>query len=164
MRPKELAADITTTYEVITHLLEHIDCEYLLLLQPTSPLRTSHHIDEALIQLKKSDSVVSVVKVEHPVEWSNELTINNCMDNFYQGAKRNLRSQDLPVRFRINGAIYAVKVKQFLKEKSFIFKNGSYAYEMDEISSIDIDNEQQFLLALINKIGIDEVVSKLNTV
>jgi CMP-N,N'-diacetyllegionaminic acid synthase len=67
-RPRELAADETPMREVIDHVLRELeDCDVLVLLQPTSPLRRAEHIDDAVELLLQSgaDSVVSVVEVPH---------------------------------------------------------------------------------------------------
>jgi len=67
-RPPELAADDTPMRSVLDHALAELGPpEVLVLLQPTSPLRRSEHIDEAVRLLLESsaDSVVSVVEVPH---------------------------------------------------------------------------------------------------
>ena len=72
-RPSELAQDNSLTIDTIFHFISHsppkvYDQDILVLLQPTSPLRTEKHIDEAikLFRSKQCDSVVSVTQPEHP--------------------------------------------------------------------------------------------------
>ena len=60
---------------------------------------------------------------------------------------KNLRSQDLPKYYRLNGAIYIVKTDRFLKEKSVYFSENIFAYIMDTEQSVDIDNRIDFELA-----------------
>ena len=164
LRPDNLASDEATTIDVVLDLLSRISekYKYIALLQPTSPLRTYQHIDESVEQLGDKDSVVSVVKTEHPLEWCNTLPSDKNLDNFIDDSVRNKRSQDLPDRYRINGAIYIVKTDVLLRVKSFLLEKGAVAYVMDRYSSIDIDHKQDFIIALMNFIGLDEAIVKLS--
>lgn len=164
LRPDSLATDESTTIDVVVDLVSKLSnkYKYIALLQPTSPLRTSQHIDESFKQLGDKDAVVSVVKTEHPIEWCNTLSSNKNLDNFINGTVRNKRSQDLPERYRINGAIYIIKTDILLREKTFLLEKGAVAYIMDRDVSIDIDQKQDFIIALMNFIGIDEALVKLN--
>lgn len=150
-RPKELASDTATTFDAIKHSIESLDdkYEYTILLQPTSPLRNSKHIDEAieLMEKKNADAVISVCEMDHSPLWSNTLPANFDMSNFIREEVKNTRSQDLPKYYRLNGAIYICRTDRLLKEKSFFIKNNIYAYKMDRKSSIDIDEEIDFIIA-----------------
>lgn len=153
-RPPELALDNTCTMDVILNMLEAIEEEgesydYLILLQPTSPLRNVQHIDEAIEVLfsKSAYSVVSVSAIDHPIEWTNVLSDDLAMDNFLLESTKGKRSQDFEVRYRINGAIYLCLIKKILAEKSLITQKKSYAYIMDKLSSVDIDDHLDFLVA-----------------
>src|SRR5581483_2688930 len=67
-RPAELAPDDTPMTEVVLHALRELsDCEFVVVLQPTSPLRQPEHIDAAVEQLRTTgaDTVVSVTRVPH---------------------------------------------------------------------------------------------------
>lgn len=149
-RPNELAQDDSTTIDVIIHTLKsiHGSFDYIVLLQPTSPLRKSTQIDEAIELLlnKKADEVISVSLVEHPVQWSNTLSSNLKMDNFIQKIHVS-RSQDLENFYRLNGAIYVVSVPRIKKEKSLFLSKNCYAFIMDRLSSIDIDEKIDFITA-----------------
>jgi CMP-N,N'-diacetyllegionaminic acid synthase len=68
VRPRELADDETPMRDVVVHALSELrDCDVLVLLQPTSPLRRAEHVDGAVELLLESgaDSVISVVEVPH---------------------------------------------------------------------------------------------------
>jgi CMP-N,N'-diacetyllegionaminic acid synthase len=164
LRPDSLSSDESTTIDVVVDLVSKLSekYNYIALLQPTSPLRTSQHIDDSFEQLGDKDAVVSVVKTEHPIEWCNTLSSNKNLDNFINGTVRNKRSQDLPERYRINGAIYIVKTDVLLREETFLLEKGAVAYIMERDVSIDIDEKQDFIIALMNFIGIDEALIKLN--
>ena len=126
-----------------------------MLLQPTSPLRTSKHISEAisLLKEKNADSVVSVCPVEHSPLWSNTLDETLSMDSFIDDAIKTSRSQDLPEYYRLNGALYLTSVSRYLDEGVLLLSSNGYAYVMDSKSSIDIDEELDFLFAetILNK-------------
>jgi len=150
-RPVELSEDHTSTFDAIKHTIEKIEEKYdfICLLQPTSPLRHSNHIDEALELLieKKSDAIISVSEMNENPHWSNTLNEDNDMSKFLKPEIKNKRSQDLKTFYHINGAIYICKTDMLLAQKTFFIKSNIYAYIMDRESSIDIDNEFDFLLA-----------------
>jgi len=150
-RPDYLATDEAKTVDVVMYHLNQIffQPDFIILLQPTSPLRTSKHIDEAIEYLynKNADAVISVCEIDHPVEWCNILPEDGSLANFIQKEFLNLRSQDLPKRYKINGALYIIKTEKFLKEKTFFLQENIYAYIMDKFSSIDIDDEFDFRFA-----------------
>jgi len=141
-RPAELASDSSTTFDSIKHTIDSFEkYHYIVLLQPTSPLRTSKHIDEAieLLLKKNADSIVSVCETDHSPLLSNTLPADCNMSNFLKDSVQNKRSQDLEIHYRLNGAIYVCKTNKLLDEKKFILKNNTFAYKMDRDVSIDID-------------------------
>ena len=145
MRPEELSSDTASSVEVVEHVVDVLYkqgeyYDYILLLQPTSPLRDSYHIDKAieLLKTKQSKGVVSFCRISHPVEWAyfikSDLIINHS-DN-----KKESKNQNFPERYIPNGAIYIVNMSDFLKERSFFLSSLCHAYIMDQESSVDIDN------------------------
>ena len=154
-RPDELAKDTSTSFDAVKHTLDNLEeYDYVVLLQPTSPLRTSKHIDEAveLLLNKKADAVVSVCEMDHSPLWSNTLDDSLSMQGFLRQEVINSRSQDLKKYYRLNGAIYICKVDKLLEEKTFMLKMNIFAYKMSRESSIDIDEAIDFKIAevLIN--------------
>ena len=150
VRPPELASDTATTFDAIEHTIKSLEkYDYVVLLQPTSPLRESKHIDEAieLLETKDADAVVSVCKMEHSPLWSNTLDETLSMKDFLRDEVLNKRSQDLEKYYRLNGAIYVCKTERLLEEKSLFLKDNIFAYVMDRESSVDIDEEIDFKLA-----------------
>ena len=149
-RPSALATDKATTFDTIKHALENTGkYDYLLLLQPTSPLRDAKHIKESIEMLeeKNADAIIGVSEVEHSPLWSNTLEKDNSMHNFIKEKLKNIRSQDLEKYFRVNGAIYLCKIDRLIQEKSFFLSANIYAYKMKNMDSIDIDEEIDFDLA-----------------
>lgn len=149
-RPDALASDIATTFDAIKHAVDNYpEYDYVVLLQPTSPLRNAGHIDAAveLLLEKNADAVVSVCEMDHSPLWSNTLPENNDMSDFLRDEIKNRRSQDLPPYYRLNGAIYICKTEKLLEEKTFFLKNNIFAYKMDKLHSVDIDEKVDFLFA-----------------
>lgn len=151
-RPTGLASDTATTFSVVEHVIsntQHYD--YIVLLQPTSPLRNETHVDEAIEFLlrKSADSVVSVCEVDHSPLWSNTLSENCSMSNFIPGSLFDKRSQDLDTYYRLNGAIYICDTSRLIKEKGFFLKENIFAYKMNKNCSIDIDEEIDLEIARV---------------
>ena len=163
-RPQELACDTSSTIDAIKHAIEVIGNEYdfTVLLQPTSPLRTSKHIDEAIkfLEDKKAEAVISVCENEHPPLWSNTLPDDLSMKTFLRKDIINKRSQDLPKYYRLNGAIYICKTSKLLEKNTFFLDDNIYAYVMDRKSSIDIDDKLDLLYAyvIINEEKLDKLL------
>ena len=149
-RPPELASDLSTTFEAIEHVINSTKkYDYIVLLQPTSPLRTAVNIDEAieLLETKNADAIVSVSETEHSPLWCNILPEDGSMKGFLKSELKNVRSQDLPVFYRLNGAIYIIKCENLLDEKTFMIDENIFSYVMSASASIDIDSELDFKLA-----------------
>ncbi|MDF1874442.1 acylneuraminate cytidylyltransferase family protein [Sulfurimonas sp. SAG-AH-194-I05] len=149
-RPRSLATDTSTTFDAVKHLIENApSCDYIVLLQATSPLRTTQDINAAIELLleKKADAVVSVCEMDHSPLWANTLSENASMEGFLSQDVLNKRSQDLDTFYRINGAIYICDTQKFLKEKTFFLRENTFAYKMNRESSIDIDEKIDFKIA-----------------
>ena len=153
MRPNYLASDTASSLDVVKHALNELNqkgqCyEFIVLLQPTSPLRTSKHIDESfeLLQSKDADAIVGVTELDHPIELTNRLPDDLSMKGFFT-TDSHLRSQDFPKRYRVNGAIYLVRVESLIKENTIFLSDRIYAYKMDREVSVDIDTPYDLKLA-----------------
>lgn len=147
MRPAELAGDKTPMIDTLLHALleceksEGVTYDYILLLQPTAPMRNAEDIDAALNLLESSDadSVMSVYQVEdaHP---SRMYHINNGqLETFYEEPKGSLR-QDLPAVYHRNGAVYACK-RELLVEEKMLWGGHIVPYVMPIERSANIDSE-----------------------
>jgi len=143
MRPKELSDDAATSVSVLKHAIEALNREfdYIMLLQPTSPLRRVADIDTSIQMLSnETKAVVSVTNVSHSPLWSNTLPADLSMKKFIRDEIKNKRSQDLPPYFRLNGAIYISEIDYFNEINGFI-GDLTKAYIMKEERSIDIDSK-----------------------
>ena len=149
-RPDALASDTATSFDAIKHTIENIEkYDYIVLLQPTSPLRSALQIDEAieLLETKEANAIVSVCEMDHSPLWSNTLPKDGNMSGFLRDEVLNKRSQDLETYYRVNGAIYICKTEKLLEEESFFLKENIYGFVMDRESSVDIDEAIDFKLA-----------------
>lgn len=142
-RDESLAGDFVKTELVLLDVLNKLEdkFDYLVLLQATSPLRNSLHIDEAFKMLieKNAKSLISVYEPDHsPLKafLSNEDgTLKGIVNDSYPFYPR----QVLPKTFYPNGAIYIIDVKEFLKYGSLFIPNKTIYYIMDKLYSNDID-------------------------
>ena len=147
MRPSDLALDDTSTFAVVRHAIDYYEkvegrlFEYVVLLQPTSPLRDGADIDNALLLMhkKNADAVISVSEVDHPPLWCNMLPDDLSMAGFLRDDVKLKRSQELDRYYRLNGAIYIIKISRLLAEKTFFIKDNIFAYVMPQEKSVDID-------------------------
>ena len=153
IRPKELAEDNVNLIDVILYILEKLISDgdlydVLVLLQPTSPLRTGEDIKNAIDIFFKKDAkaVVSVCEAEHIPLWTNILPPDGCMKDFIKCEIINRNRQDLPVYYRINGSIYVADTNFLRIEKTF-YSEKTYAYIMPQERSIDIDTLLDFQIA-----------------
>ncbi|MBT3392157.1 MAG: acylneuraminate cytidylyltransferase family protein [Chloroflexi bacterium] len=155
MRPAYLAADDTPMLPVLQHTLDWMAAEQdfpvdvLVLLQPTSPLRSAEHIDAAveLLLTKGADTVVSVVAVPHhfnPVSVM-QLDDEGCLQPFLPG-EMILRRQDKPRVYARNGPAVLV-IRRATLEQDHLYGAKTLPYEMDPTSSIDIDSPEDLDLA-----------------
>ena len=154
LRPSILSSDTAKTIDVIKHSLKQMELkdevyDYMILLQPTSPLRKSVHIDEAieLIEENKANSVISVTEALHLEDWLGELDESMLMDDFFNVGWRRSDNKIIKSKFIINGAIYINLIKSLKNSDSLIYKSSSYAYMMNKEDSIDIDDIYDFLSA-----------------
>lgn len=152
-RPDYLAGDKTPMIDVLQYVCEqfeqtHSKFDYICLLQPTAPMRSSICIDESIsVMLNDTNlnSLVSVYKVDdcHP---SRMYKIkNNKMIHIYEEPSGSLR-QDLEDIFHRNGAIYICK-RDLLMNKGKLICEEPYPFVMSKSDSINIDDEQDLLIA-----------------
>jgi CMP-N-acetylneuraminic acid synthetase len=153
LRPDYLSSDTASSFDALSYTLETLaragrHYDQLVLLQPTSPLRQSWHIGEAVAMLDSPHvySVVSVAELAHPVEWTMELPEDGSLSHFiqHQLPLLNSRSQDLAPRYRLNGAVFAAKIPNLLSAKTFYMPDGTVAYKMEKKYSVDIDDIDDF--------------------
>ncbi len=155
VRPRELATDTADSMDVLFHTINFLkkngeEYDYIMKLQPTSPLRTEKEILEAtkLLFEKKAESIVSISECEHHPLWTNTLDSDKRLFNFIKEDIKHKNRQDLPNYYQINGLIFLSEINNLLKTRDWYGKK-SYAYVCDSKKAIDIDNIIDFKLAEI---------------
>lgn len=158
LRPDELAQDDTPMIAVIRNVLAQVSKqqdslpEAAVLLQPTSPLRQSSHIDAAiaLFLAEKPDSVVSVTEVPHQYHPHFQFCIEEDLElRLHRGRPLSdlpTRRQDLSTTFRPNGAVYVFR-SDLVFDRNTIYGERCLAYLMSPELSLDIDSEEDLFLA-----------------
>lgn len=146
-RPAHLATDVATSIDVVLHALDQLPgYGYVVLLQPTSPLRIAADIDAAFeLMLEKGvPSCVSVTEVEQSPYWMYRVTDENRLQRLLPNVEGGTRRQDLPPIYALNGAIYVARIDWLKKTKSFV-GDETIAYQMPRERSIDIDTPDDFI-------------------
>lgn len=141
-RPLRLSMDATPTSSVVTYLLSHVpSAETIMLLQPTSPLRTAQHLLACMEQFD-TFSMTSIVSVSRR-DWNRPL--------FYfmskSGKLFKKRTSKSDVRVYLNGAIYLFKADWFSVKQKFVTR-GTCGFLMPDNFSIDIDTLDDWKNAL----------------
>ena len=152
LRSEETSNDTASSWAMVEEVLNNyktrgISYDTFCLLQPTSPLRTSKDIIAAydIYRQKAKNAVVSVCEAEHSPLWCGHLPENHEFIGFVNIDAMKQR-QATEKYYRLNGAIYIVNISQFQKDM-YLYKEGSFAYIMEQKNSIDIDNELDFDIA-----------------
>ena len=147
VRPQILATDEAIGVNVILHAMATINnhYDYIVVLQPTSPLRSHADIDTCIdiCHSQKAPACVSVTEAEKNPFWMYFLDKNNVMRPILDIADRPTRRQDLPAAFALNGAVYVAEWDWFLKSKQFV-SSQTVAYIMPQERSLDIDTHIDF--------------------
>lgn len=149
-REKCLSEDDTSTNDVLINIINNYkikNTDFFVLLQPTSPLRNHHHIDEAIDSMltKNNIAAISVSQSSESSHLMNVLNADLSMYNFIsKDAMR--RRQDFKREYVINGAIYISEVQSFKENKTYYIKK-SNAYIMERKYSIDIDEDLDLIVA-----------------
>ena len=171
-RPRELAEDTTPTIDVLIHAVNYVEKyqgffpDIVVVLEPTSPLRTAEDIDNALMKHIKTnaDSVVSVIKTDHwhPIRAKrieNDVLYDYCLEE-----KEGVRRQDLPPAYFRDGAFYSVKRDVLMKEHR-LYGKVTRPYIMPPERSIDINSEFDFKLAeMLMKEEKNRIIQKLRQI
>ena len=145
-RPANLAQDTSQIIDVVLHALDTLPrhgypaYEYVLLLQPTSPMRTSFDIDNAfeLMHLQSAPSCVSVCEVDTSPFLMYRFDVNFQIRPILPNVGMSLRRQDLPVSYQLNGAVYFANPTELRATKSFT-SDATVGYIMPRERSTDID-------------------------
>lgn len=148
-RPKKFAQDDTPGVEPVLHVLQMLPgYDYVVLLQPTSPLRTVEDIDGCLMEciVANSNSCISVTEAEKSPFWMYTLTDEKTLQPIIEQKEDHLRRQENPMVYVLNGAVYIARCDWLMDNKSFR-DSKTMAYVMPKKRSIDVDEEIDFKMA-----------------
>ena len=154
MRPKEIAGDKSTSMEVVQHVLKWLkendneEYDHLMILQPTSPLRSVEDIDECIKKIvdTDADSVMSMVELtDFSLKKLKKIEDDKILPFLEDEGKKSARRQELSKVYKRNCAIYLTKVEYIMKGD--LFGKVSRPYVMPEERSTDINEPIDFELA-----------------
>lgn len=144
LRPAEYAADNSTTLAAVLHAIRKLQSEgetfdILVLLQPTSPLRTKEDIDGALEKFIRigCEALAGISPVADSPVLIRRLNENGRMEKLLQ-ISSTVRRQDMPKYYRINGSIYINNIDEVDENTSF--NDNPIPYVMDVEHAVDVDD------------------------
>jgi len=151
-RPAELSGDETPGILPVEHALDWLQREqaytpdWVMLLQPTSPLRTGGDIDAAiaLAEAKDADAVITVTEAAHHPWWTKQVTDDGRIAD-WEWAGEAVRRQDLPDAYGLNGAVYLARRELLLEHRTWYLPR-TYAHVMPPDRSLDVDTPWDFHL------------------
>jgi len=142
VRAAELATDEASSMDVVLDALARTPgYDIVVLLQPTSPLRVAEDIDGCLVEMLRSDApcCVSVqAAANHPYLTYRLDDQASLMAYASPPVGQNLRRQDLPAAWCLNGAVYAARTPWLQAQRNFL-SSETRGYPMPTDRSIDID-------------------------
>ena len=148
-RPDNLAEDDTSSMDTLLHALRQVSgYEYVVLLQPTSPLRTADDIDACIEKMHESGApaCVSVTKTDKPPQWMYTLQDDDRLAPVLPEKEQVTRRQDATPTYVLNGSIYLADTNWLVEHKSFMHDETA-AYVMPSDRSVDIDDEVDMRIA-----------------
>lgn len=153
LRPAHLATDTAKTVDTVIDFLNMTShtYDYIVLLQPTSPMRCPDDITTMLSTLKKSnaDAIVSVQKLEepHPAKLKT-ISKNGFITSFMKNTTSEISRQLLPEVYQLNGAVYISKCSTVLSKKTLLPSN-TLPYAMSNSINIDSQFDYHILVGLL---------------
>ncbi|WP_126428726.1 cytidylyltransferase domain-containing protein [Brevibacillus marinus] len=149
LRPRELAQDDTPGIDPVLHAVECLPFyDFVVLLQPTSPLREASDIDRCIEMCvsRGERACVSVTAADKPPQWMYQLDRDFRLQPIVPQAQLLTRRQDAPHVFVLNGAVYVAQTEWLKRSRSFLTENTA-AYVMPKERSLDIDSELDLRIA-----------------
>ncbi len=154
LRPEELSGDKSKAIDAYIYTIdelkrtENIEYGEFVVLQPTSPLRTSEDIDLAikLFSGKNADSVISCCLTRHPPQWAKTVDKSLKITSLFDIDKASRNRQELEQTYIPNGAVYVFKTASLKKNLTY-YTEKTFAYIMPDYRSVDIDTLMDFKFA-----------------
>tara|TARA_R110002050_G_scaffold237905_1_gene373997 strand:+ start:7496 stop:8215 length:720 start_codon:yes stop_codon:yes gene_type:complete len=167
LRPAELANDTSSSMDVVAHVLSHFESRniffhYIILLEPTSPLRKKNDLDTAIklaVENETADGIISLgeVHMEHPmiVKKINEKgKITPYIDDVIKITQR----QQADKAYFPYGVIYMIKTDIFKKEKAF-YTDNILPYYIERWQNYEVDDIYDFVAieAILKKLKEEQI-------
>lgn len=155
MRPDYLSSDTASAIDVYLHATEYImnksgrSIEKFMVLLPTAPMRTSEHIDDAVVFFneKKATTLISVKEAETPITWYMNKNDEDRISNAGFGSGNAVTNRQVNSYYYIpNGAIYILDYDLLKKNRTYYCDN-TVGFEMSADDSVDIDTLTEFKFA-----------------
>jgi N-acylneuraminate cytidylyltransferase len=149
-RPKKLSINTIPTVPVLLHVIDYLERKegfypnIIVLLQCTSPIRKKDDIDNAIKTLIHTDAdcVFSACHFKDYIWQMNEDVVESVNFDYW---RQWWRGQDFPLQYRANGSIFVYK-NEALKKMNSVFGGKLAIYQMDYLSSFQIDTSEDFFL------------------
>ena len=154
LRPDYLASDTATSFEAVKHTIEYYkneldkEFDYIVLLEPTSPLREDSDIDLAIEKLlnSKAQAIVGISKTE---DQNPAFLLKKDNANYISGYEdkdmKVLRRQDINDVYFFEGTIYISEANVLIDKKTFYHEN-TIGYEVPKYKSLEIDDVDDFIM------------------
>ncbi len=150
LRPTEFAGDTSPMIDVAIHALRTLAeggyaADVLVLLQPTSPLRTAEHIRRALAMLEGHDAVCTVVPVPKDLcpHYLMKVGDDGFLTYFMPDGPRYTRRQDVPQAYRRDGTLFVTRAPVILEQRSF-YGSRCAPFLLSRDESMNIDTPQDW--------------------
>ena len=151
VRPPELSGDEAASIDVVLDAMDRSQgFDVVVLLQPTSPLRSSADIDGAVAHMESigAPACVSVSEAaSHPWLVFGEDASGRMKPYAPPPPGVSLRRQDLPRAWALNGAVYAADATWLRRQRAFLKPGETAVWPMPAARSIDIDGLEDFQAA-----------------
>lgn len=155
IRPAELASDTATTFDTVKHVIdyyqneENMSFDYVVLLEPTSPLRDSHDIDESIERLVSTRNALAIVGICKTESQNPAFLVTKDSSDYLVGYENKhmevVRRQDIKDVFFFEGSVYVSQVDALLDKKTF-YHDHTIGYEFPKWKSLEIDDIDDFIM------------------
>lgn len=158
LRPGELAADETPMWPVVVHALDQVDArgekwEFLLLCDPTAPVRSPDDVSAALDRLRDDPDAAGIVSVAEPgfnIVWQSVVEENGYMVHLVHEGARATRRQDAPPVRYIDGSFYLWRTAFVRTGRDSWFEGRTLTHLVESEGTIDTMEELRRLETLVD--------------